>query len=70
MKVKIRNKVYDANKEPIMLIFNSEKERKNIAKQIETMDKKATKYCIYPSTKEWTENNYQKIKKWMSETDK
>lgn len=69
MKVKIRDKVYNPEKEPVMLIFKSKEERKQFAKQIEMMEDEATRFCIYPPTKEWTENNYAKIKIWMLETE-
>lgn len=45
MKVKIGNKIYDSNKEPILL-FLSDQDKKNIA----NMDNSATKFCSYPDT--------------------
>ena len=60
MKVKIGNKIYDGEKEPIMVILN-----KAEREQIKNMPPDNTKYCMYPGTKEWTANNYKKIKKWM-----
>ena len=65
MRVKIKDKIYDANEEPIMLIFDSDKERIRIAEQIRNMIYGATKYCIFPSTEEWTKNNYANIHKFM-----
>ena len=65
MKVKIGNKIYDPNAEPIMLIFKSQKERKGFVEQIKNMAPDATKYCQYPAGKEWSKNNYKKIKEWM-----
>ena len=43
MKVKIANKFYDSNKQPIMIIFTKE-DKENIA----NMDIDHTKYCAYP----------------------
>ena len=45
MKVKIGNKVYDAENQPIMVIL-SDKDKENIA----NMDENATKYCAYPDS--------------------
>lgn len=45
MKVKIGNKIYDAAKQPIMVIL-SEKDKENIANMIDS----ATKYCGYPDS--------------------
>ena len=62
MKVKIGNKVYDAENEPIMVILsNGEKE------QIVNMHPDATKYCMYPSEEKWTKDNYKAIKEWMKD---
>jgi len=60
MKVKIGAKIYDAEKEPIMIILNQEEK-----KQIASMSADATKYCKYPATEEWVSKNYAKIKEWM-----
>ena len=62
MKVKIGNKIYDGEKEPVMIIL-SPKEKQEIA----NMPKSATKYCSYPDTDEWKGNNYAKINAWMRE---
>ena len=43
MKVKINNKTYDSNEEPIMLIL-SDQDKKNI----KNMADDATKYCSFP----------------------
>jgi len=61
MKVKVRNKVYDGEKEPVMVIL-SEGEKKQIAAM-----GNSKKYCIYPSKKKWLENDYAKIKEWMKD---
>ncbi len=62
MKVKVGNKVYDGEKEPVMVIFNAE-ERQQIAE----MHPECKKYCVYPAEEHWTENNFEKIMKWMEE---
>ena len=43
MKVKVGNKIYDGEKEIIMVIL-TDKDKENIA----NMHPKATKYCQYP----------------------
>lgn len=43
MKVKIGDKIYDGNDEPVMVIL-SKKDRENI----EQMPDSSTKYCSYP----------------------
>ena len=62
MKVKIYNvvndKVHDGTEYPIMVIL-TEQDKKNIANM------KGKRYCLYPDTKEWTDNNYEKIEAWM-----
>jgi hypothetical protein len=45
MKVKIGNKVYDGENEPIMIIL-TEKDKENI----QDMLPEATKYCQFPDT--------------------
>ena len=60
MKVKVGNKIYDGEKEPVMVML-SPGERK----QITEMASDATKYCVYPDIEEWTKDNYKKIKNWM-----
>lgn len=45
MKVKIKDTIYDAEQEPIMLIL-SEQDKQNI----QDMLPEATKYCVYPDT--------------------
>lgn len=62
MKVKIGNKIYDAENEPIMVILN-ENDKKNIAR----IPPDGTAYCSYPNTKEWIENEGKKLKAWMQE---
>ena len=65
MKVKIGNKIYDSNVEPIMIIF-SPGERE----QIKNMAADATKYCIYPDEPKWVDNDFKGIKEWMFIQDK
>ena len=57
MKVKIKGRVYDANREPIMLILDDE-DKENI----ENMAAGATKYCAYPDARRFT---VEKIKAFM-----
>ena len=61
MKVKVGNKIYDSNDEPVMVIL-SRREKEQIA----NMHPDTTKYCIYPDTDEWTKNDYKAMKQWMS----
>ena len=64
MKIKIGNKIYDSENEPIMLIL-SVKDKSNIA----NMHSKCTKYCCFPDSIDKdviekfmdTENAYDKI---------
>lgn len=60
MKVKVGNKIYDGDQEPVMVIL-SKGEKKHISK----MAPESQKYCVYPGTEEWTKDNYKKIKDWM-----
>lgn len=48
MKIKIKNRVSDSNKEPIMLIFENNEDRKLIIEQLSNMEESTTKYCMYP----------------------
>lgn len=56
MKVKIFDKIYDANEQPIMIIL-TEQDKKNIA----NMHPDATKYACFPDT------GFEKefIERWM-----
>ena len=62
MKVKIGNKLYNSEKEPIMLILT-----KGEQMQIGSMAEGCTKYASFPSTTYWTNNNYEKIQEWMDD---
>jgi hypothetical protein len=55
MKVKIGEKVYDANEVPILIVL-SEDDKENI----KNMSPDATKYCCFPDTYDLT-----KIKDFM-----
>jgi len=59
MKVKIKNKVYDGAKEPIMVILTSQ-DKINIANMLPT----ATKYAQFPDELKMTK---EEMIKWMSE---
>lgn len=61
MKVKVGDKIYDGENEPVMVILSKEEKE-----QIADMSPDATTYCIYPSTNEWTANNHEKIRAWMN----
>lgn len=58
MKIKVGNKIYDGENEPVMAIFN-EQDKINIA----NMHPEANRYCVYPTEKHSEED----IKKWMVE---
>lgn len=64
MKIKIGNKIYDSDKEPITIIL-TDKEKKQINENV--IKTEAHKDSSY-----WTDNNYrifpyENIKKWMDE---
>ena len=59
MKVKIGDRIYDSNEQPIMLILD-EIDKKNISE----MNKDATKFISYPDDEEFTEKmikNFMKL---------
>lgn len=60
MKVKVGDKIYDGEMEPVMVILSKE-DRENI----NSMTPEAKKYCSYPDTEEWINNDYEKIVNWM-----
>ena len=60
MKVKVGDKIYDSEFEPVMVIL-TEGDKKNIT----NMYPKANKYCVYPDGEEWTKDDHKKIKDWM-----
>lgn len=57
MKVKIGNKIFDSNEEPIMLILDDQ-DKENIS----NMSKEAHKFCSYPDT-----INVEDIKMFMKD---
>lgn len=59
MKIKIGDKFYDPNEEPVMLILNDQ-DKENI----KNMHPEATKYCAYP---EGTDKEF--IREWMEKDD-
>lgn len=58
MKVKVGNKIYNSEDEPIMVILEGN-DKKNIA----SMSEKAKKYCSFPDTM-----SKEDISKWMDKT--
>lgn len=62
MLVKIGNTIYDAEKEPIMIMLSKE-DRENI----KNMAPGARKYCVYPD-EGWTENQIKNFMKTDDET--
>ena len=60
MKVKIGNKVYDSNDEPIMVILDGT-DIYSIANMI------GTNYCSYPDSEKYTKDDFKEIKKWMKD---
>ena len=55
MKIKVGNKIYDGEKEPVMVILSKE-DKYNINHMLKT----ATKYCSYPEG-----YDSDKIREWM-----
>lgn len=47
MKVKVGDKIFNANEEPIMLIFGSDEERITIANHLKLMEDGRFKYCMF-----------------------
>ena len=66
MRVKIKDKIYDAEKEPIMVILSTS-EREQIYNM--SLDCKGM-YCQYPDTEEWIKDDYKKIREWLKIEDK
>ena len=60
MIVKVGDKIYDGDQEPVMVIL-SKQDKQNIS----NMAPEATKYCSYPDDGEWTKDSYKKIIEWM-----
>jgi hypothetical protein len=57
MKVKVGNKIYDGNEQPVMVILEG-KDKENIRDMLP----ECTKYCMYPET-----FSVEEIRKWMDE---
>ena len=57
MRVKVGNKVYDGENEPIMVIL-TDQDKENIT----NMHPECTKYCMHPVEDQWTA---EAIKEWM-----
>jgi hypothetical protein len=58
VKVKIGDKIYDGNKEPILLILTEGDKR-----DIQNMTPEATRFCIYPDEG----YSYDEICKWIED---
>lgn len=61
MKVKVGNRIYNGDSEPVMVIL-TDQDKKNI----KNMKPESTKYCIFPVTDDWIKDDYAKIKAWMN----
>ena len=50
MKIKINDKTFDPNIEPVMIVFYDDEERLNVIKHLQDMEPKdgIRKYCIFP----------------------
>jgi hypothetical protein len=59
MKVKVGDKVYDSEDEPVMVIVD-DNDKEHIGRMLGTT---ATKYCCCPKTDEW--RNVKKVREWM-----
>ena len=60
MKVKIKNKIYDGNEEPVMVILSDEDKR-----NIKEMNKSCNKYCSFPDEG----YDIDGINEWMDELE-
>ena len=57
MKVKVGDRIYDSDLEPVMIIL-SDNDKKNIA----NMHPDATKYAVFPDNMLWT---VEEMQTWM-----
>jgi hypothetical protein len=48
MKIKVGDKIIDANEEPIMLIFENEMEKLAVGQHLINMIEGARRYCMFP----------------------
>ena len=55
MKVKVGDKIYDGEEEPVMVIL-TEKDKDNLSKMLDECDR----YCCYPDT-----IDEEVVEKWM-----
>ena len=59
MKIKIGNKIFDSNEEPVLLIFENDDDRiqhgKKILNMAETSNEVVRKYCAFPKKKDVNE---------------
>ena len=62
MKIKVGNKIYDGNKEPVM-VTHTNQDKKNIANMLSS----CTKYCMYPTDK-YSEEDIKKFMDVSAET--
>jgi hypothetical protein len=60
MKVKIGNKIVDAENEPIMIIFSNAEERLTVAGHLKNMSDDDLKYCMFND-----EMSEEDVKKFM-----
>jgi hypothetical protein len=61
MKVKIGDKIVDAENEPIMLIFGNTEERLTVADHLKNMPDDNLKYCMFNDST----SNREEVKKFM-----
>jgi hypothetical protein len=61
MKVKVGDKIYDGEKEPVMVIL-TDQDKKNIADMLPD----AYRYCAYPGETQWIKDDYKAIREWMA----
>jgi ribosomal protein L15 len=62
MKIKIKNKIYDSEDEPIIVILSKEERRK-----IEKLRKEELTFCFFPSKPKWKNVNIKKIQEYMKQ---
>lgn len=48
MKVKVGDKIFDANEEPIMMIFENQNEKETVIGHLSDMIPDARRYCMFP----------------------
>jgi len=60
MKIKIRDTVYDSEKEPVVLELSMEE--RNLLSSMSPNDKR---FISYPDNEEWIKNDHSKLKEWL-----